>query len=97
MVKAIYKNQVLAESKNTVIVDRKHYFPPEDVYSGFLKESDHHTVCSWKGTASYYHVEVDGERMENAAWYYPDAKEKAAHIEGKIAFSYIHGIDTVED
>ncbi|HBH48842.1 MAG TPA: hypothetical protein DDX98_09385, partial [Bacteroidales bacterium] len=69
MVKAIWKGQVLAESNKTVIVDRKHYFPIEDVKKEFLENSQTHTVCSWKGEASYYTVVVEGEKNKDAAWY----------------------------
>ena len=97
MVKAVLNSTVLAESDDTVIVDRKHYFKPDSINWEFFEESDHQTVCSWKGTASYYHVTVNGKKNENAAWYYPDTPDKAKHIEGRIAFSYIHGIDTIEE
>ena len=97
MVKAVINGEVIAESNNTVIVDRKYYFPAGDVKEEVLEPSSHQTVCPWKGTASYYHVKAGGERNENAAWYYPNPSEKAKNIEGKIAFSYIHGIDTIED
>jgi uncharacterized protein (DUF427 family) len=97
MVKAVLHDKILAEGNDTVIVDRKHYFRPEDVNWEYFEESDHQTICSWKGTASYYHIIVDGRKNENAAWYYPDAKDKAKQIEGRIAFSYIHGVDTFEE
>ena len=86
MIKAIWNGQVLAESNNTVIVDRKHYFPIEDVKTEFLENSQTHTVCSWKGEASYYSVVVDGKKNEDAAWYYPNTKEKAKNIQGYVAF-----------
>jgi uncharacterized protein (DUF427 family) len=97
MVKAIWKGQVLAESDNTVIVDRKHYFPIEDVKKEFLESSQTHTVCSWKGEASYYSVVVEGEKNKDAAWYYPYPEEKAKQIQSRVAFSYVHGIDVVEE
>ena len=52
----------------------------------YLKGSDHHSVCPWKGTASYYTVEVDGEVNENAAWYYPDPSDVAKQIKDHVAF-----------
>lgn len=97
MVKAIWKGKVLAESNNTVIVDRKHYFPIEDVNKEYLEDSDTHTVCSWKGEASYYTLNVDGNKNKDAAWYYPTPKEKAMHIKSLIAFSYVHGVDVIVD
>lgn len=97
MVKAVINGKVLARSEDTVIVDRKHYFPLRDVRTELLEKSEHQTVCAWKGTARYYHVHAGGERNENAAWYYPNPTEKASMIAGRIAFSYIHGIDTIEE
>lgn len=97
MIKAIWNGQVLAQSRNTVIVDRKHYFPIEDVKKEFLEDSNTHTVCSWKGEASYYTVKVDGKENIDAAWYYPNPEEKAKHIKSLVAFSYVHGIDVIEE
>ncbi|MEL6649275.1 MAG: DUF427 domain-containing protein [Bacteroidota bacterium] len=84
--KAIWNNQVIAESDQTKIVEGNHYFPIESVNKDFFRESDHHSVCPWKGTASYYHVQVEGDINQNAAWFYPTAKDAAKHIEGYVAF-----------
>jgi len=84
--KALWKNAVLAESDKTVVVEGNHYFPPEAVHRQYLKPSDTHTTCPWKGLASYYHVEVDGDVNEDAAWYYPDPKDAAQNIKGHVAF-----------
>jgi len=84
--KAIWNNTVIAESDKTVIVENNHYFPPESVKKEYFKTTDYHTTCPWKGEASYYTVEVDGSVNENAAWYYPETKALAKHIEGYIAF-----------
>ena len=86
MAKALWGGKVIAESGATVIVEGNHYFPPDAVKKRFLKSSDHTSICPWKGTARYYHVEVDGLRSENAAWYYPDPKPAAAEIKDRIAF-----------
>jgi uncharacterized protein (DUF427 family) len=84
--KAVWKNAVLAESSDTVIVEGNHYFPPEAVNRQYLRPSDTHTTCPWKGLASYYHIEVDGEINKDAAWYYPDPKDAANNIKSYIAF-----------
>jgi uncharacterized protein (DUF427 family) len=84
--KAVWKNTVLAESDKTVVVEGNHYFPPEDVHRQYLKPSDTHTTCPWKGLASYYHIEVNGEVNEDAAWYYPDPKDAAQNIKDHVAF-----------
>ena len=93
MARAIWNGAVLAESDAYELVEGNVYFPPGSVSSHLLETSDHHTVCGWKGTASYYHVVVDGKRNENAAWFYPAPKKAAMNIAGHIAFW--HGV-TVE-
>lgn len=84
--KASWNGQILAESDETVIIENNHYFPPKSVNKDFFEDSDLHTVCPWKGEASYYHLKVDDEVNENAAWYYPKTKELAKGIEGYVAF-----------
>ena len=84
--KAIWNDHVLAESNETVVVEGNHYFPPTSIRTEFFKPSTTHTVCGWKGTASYYTVEVDGKQNPDAAWYYPNPKDAAANIAGHIAF-----------
>jgi uncharacterized protein (DUF427 family) len=84
--KAIWKNQVIAESDATIVVENNHYFPANAVHPEFLKSSNTHSVCPWKGTASYYTLVVDEQENRDAAWYYPETKEAAKNIEGYIAF-----------
>ena len=84
--KAIWNGTVIAESDDTVVVEGNHYFPIESVTPGVFTDSDHTTVCPWKGTASYYDVVVDGQRNANAAWYYPTPKDAAKEITGRVAF-----------
>ncbi|MDX1651030.1 MAG: DUF427 domain-containing protein [Brumimicrobium sp.] len=84
--KAIWNDQIIAESNETIIVENNHYFPPSSVNEEFLEESDTTSKCPWKGKASYYHVVVEGKKNEDAAWYYPDPKDAASEIEDYIAF-----------
>jgi uncharacterized protein (DUF427 family) len=86
MAKAFWKGVVLAESNRTVVVEGNQYFPRDSVHAEYLHSSETHSVCPWKGTASYLHVEVNGERNADAAWYYPDPKPAAAQIKDHIAF-----------
>lgn len=86
MVKAIWNGAVLAESDNCELVEGNYYFPADSIHSQYFQPSNTHTVCSWKGTASYYTIAVDGQENKDAAWYYPDPKPKAANIQGYIAF-----------
>jgi uncharacterized protein (DUF427 family) len=87
---AVWNGAVLAESDRTIVVEGNHYFPPEDISSEHLEASGKHTVCPWKGTASYYDVVVDGERNRAAAWYYPSPSRAAAQIKDHVAFW--HGV-----
>ncbi len=86
MAKASWNGAVLAESDTFETVEGNVYFPPESIRRGHLKPSDTHTVCPWKGTASYHTVVVDGQENADAAWFYPDPKPEAAHIKDHIAF-----------
>ncbi|EAP87025.1 MULTISPECIES: DUF427 domain-containing protein [Croceibacter] len=84
--KAIWNNTVIAESNSTIIIENNHYFPPSSVNSAFLKPSETTTVCPWKGEASYYTIKVNEDINKNAAWYYPNPKEKASDIKDYVAF-----------
>lgn len=88
MPKASWNGTVIAEAPTAAIevVENNLYFPHDSVDPSFLKSNDHHTVCPWKGTASYYDVVVNGEVNQNAAWYYPQPKDAAKQIAGRIAF-----------
>lgn len=84
--KAIWNNTVLAESNDTIVIEGNHYFPVDSINREFFIGSNKHTVCPWKGTASYYDVVVKGEVNKDAAWYYPETKDAAKEIEGRVAF-----------
>jgi uncharacterized protein (DUF427 family) len=84
--KAIWNNTVIAESDQTVEVENNQYFPPESINSEFFNLSDTHTVCPWKGRASYFHLKVGDEKNIDAAWFYPHPKPEAAQIKNYVAF-----------
>ncbi|MDJ0961721.1 MAG: DUF427 domain-containing protein [Acidimicrobiia bacterium] len=86
MAKASWNGVVLAESDDTIIVEGNHYFPPQALNRDFLVETDAHTICPWKGTASYYDIVVDGATNSGAAWYYPSPKPAASDIKDHVAF-----------
>ncbi len=85
-IRATWNGTVLAESDATVVVEGNHYFPATDVRDEFLEPSDTHTVCPWKGTASYRTVVVDGTRNDDAALFYPEPKDAAKEITDRVAF-----------
>lgn len=84
--RAIWNSTVIAESNDTVVVEGNHYFPLDAVRGGVLEPSSTHTVCPWKGTASYYTLVVNGQRNADAAWFYPEPKPAAKEIAGRVAF-----------
>ena len=84
--KAIWNGAVIAESDDIVTVEGNAYFPLGSVNDAYLQPSDHHTTCPWKGSASYYSLEVNGQQNPNAAWYYPSPKDAAKQIAGRVAF-----------
>jgi uncharacterized protein (DUF427 family) len=92
--KATWNGATLAESDETVVVEGNHYFPPESIHEQYFLDSDTHTICPWKGEASYRTIEVAGQSNPDAAWYYRAPKDAAAEI--KDHFAFWHGVE-VED
>lgn len=92
--KAIWNNTVLAKSDQTVVIENNHYFPEDSLNKDYFKPSSTQTHCPWKGHASYYTLEVDGQTNADAAWYYPEPSELAKAIKNHVAFW--KGVDVVE-
>lgn len=86
MPKAIWNGVVIAESDRCEVVEGNQYFPPDSLNTEYLKPSDTHTTCPWKGVASYYTLEVNGQSNKDAAWYYPTPKDAAKAITNHVAF-----------
>lgn len=84
--KAIWNDEIIAESDDTVVVEGNHYFPKDSIKEGLLRPSDKTSVCSWKGTANYYTLAVNGKENPDAAWYYSAPKDAARQIAGRVAF-----------
>ena len=84
--KATWNGAIIAQSDDTIVVEGNHYFPADSLNRAHFSASDTHTSCPWKGEASYYHVNVDGNLNQDAAWFYPDPKSAAANIKDRVAF-----------
>lgn len=84
--KAIWNDTILAESDDTIVIEGNHYFPADSIKKEFFKESETHTTCPWKGEASYFTLDVDGQVNVDASWYYPEVSELAKPIKGRVAF-----------
>ena len=86
MPRAIWKGKVIADSIDTVVVEGNHYFPLDSINQDYLQPSSTHSICPWKGEASYYSISVDGEVNTDAAWYYPTPRDAAGEIKDRVAF-----------
>ncbi len=92
--KAIWNGKVLAESDGLANIEGNYYFPKSFVNLEHFKDSDTNTICPWKGTASYFTVEANGEKNKDAAWFYPTPKDAAAVIKDRVAFR--RGVEVVD-
>lgn len=86
MAKATWNGAIIAESDKTIVIEGNLYFPPDSVNREYLVESGTHTTCPWKGLASYYSLNVNGQVNSDAVWYYPAPKDAAKEITGYVAF-----------
>ena len=93
-VEAIWNDQVIAHSDRTIMVEGNHYFPRADVDTSVLVRTRTTSECPWKGTAHYSTIELEGDRNEDAAWYYPNPKAEAEPVRDKIAFW--NGVEVIE-
>jgi len=84
--KAVWNNTVIAESDDTVLVEGNHYFPESSLRREYISFSNHKTTCGWKGLASYYSINVNGDVNPDAVWYYAEPKPEAANIRDRVAF-----------
>lgn len=93
--KAIWNDEIIADSNKTLKIEGNAYFPPESINRAFFKETETQTVCHWKGTASYYDIEVNGTINKDAAWSYPNPSGLADKIKDYVAFW--KGVKIIED
>lgn len=84
--KAIFNGEIIAESKDTIVIEGNHYFPPGSLKSEFFRESSTHSTCPWKGLASYYTIVVNGTTNNDAAWFYPSPSDRAMEIKNYVGF-----------
>lgn len=97
MIKATWNGATLAQSDDTVVVEGNHYFPTDSLNWDVLEPTDHRSTCPWKGEAHYYSVVTGGQTNANAAWTYPEPKEAARQIKGRVAFWKGVEVDEVAD
>jgi len=98
--KAIWNGVIVAEApkEELIRIEGNWYFPPNSLKRDYFKESDHRTICHWKGEAYYNDVIVDGRVNDFGAWYYPQPKEGSVERVGKDFTDYVafwNGIEIV--
>jgi uncharacterized protein (DUF427 family) len=86
MIKAMWNGKILAQSDHTIVVEGNHYFPPDAINREYFTESESHSLCPWKGVASYFNIQADGQVNRDAGWYYPKPSEAAGNIKDYVAF-----------
>ncbi len=86
MPKAEWNGVTIADTTDTVVVENNHYFAASAIDPALLTPSPTTSICGWKGTAHYYNVVANGQVNKDAAWYYPDPKDAAKEIKGRLAF-----------
>jgi len=99
--KAIWNGTVIAEAPKEALIriEGNWYFPPEAIKKEYFTNSDHKTVCHWKGEASYYDVTVNGQKNDFGAWYYHEPKEGSIERVRKDFTDYVafwNGIEITE-
>lgn len=92
-VRVLAGGELLADSCRTILLRQpegppSYYFPQNDIRMTRLRPSEHRTYSPQHGHAGYWHVEVRGGVLENAAWSYTGTREEAPDLEGYIAFDW---------
>jgi uncharacterized protein (DUF427 family) len=94
-VKAVWNGVTLAESDETIVLEGNHYFPSKSLNKEYFEPSKKKSTCFWKGSASYYDINVMGRCNHSAAWYYPEPSQRAMPIKNHVAFW--KGVDIISE
>ncbi|MEM6446307.1 MAG: DUF427 domain-containing protein [Cyanobacteria bacterium J06642_2] len=89
-IRAIYRNVAIADTRCAMrVLETSHppvyYIPPQDIQQQYLEPSRKQSFCEWKGMARYYTIVVGGDRVPDAAWYYPEPTAAFAAMQNYVA------------
>lgn len=84
--RATWNGSVIAESDDAISIEGYTYFPKDSVRWELLEPSAHRSSCPWKGEASYYSINLDGDVNPDAAWEYRMPKAGAEAVSDRVAF-----------
>ncbi len=89
--RAVVDGTVIAEAaqEDLIFIEGNWYFPPSSVVGEHLEPSPTPYTCPWKGACQYFTVVVDGKRLQDRAWTYPDLYDGAVERVGKDFASYV--------
>lgn len=90
-VRVLVNGRVVADTRHAMILSEtglpnRYYIPRRDIDLAVLEPSAKHTVCPYKGTSSYYTLAVDGQRLNDAGWFYPEPLNDAARLGDHLCF-----------
>jgi uncharacterized protein (DUF427 family) len=83
--------ELLAATDRAVVLHEtglpaRYYLPRDDVRMDLLRPTSFHTTCPFKGEASYWSLDIDGQTHDGIVWSYESPLPVAVEISSMMAF-----------
>ena len=90
-VEVVVNGTCVAATDHPVLLDEtglptRYYLSPADVRTDLLRATNFHTTCPFKGEASYWSLDLDGEVFDGIVWGYEKPLEGMEAIAGLLCF-----------